>query len=149
VSQRPGHSAPTFPTGTTPGIFPPVTTPPTFDPWPEPFELARQRLLPALQAYGFRVFSLEYPDAESPHAIAEFHRAELRLRLVWEGEVRSLWLEVARQAGSEIVSRWRDVEWAVAGERLPLDHGLDEARVDRLITALGLLLAGTTHPEPA
>ncbi len=119
------------------------------DPWPAPFELARQRLLPVLQAYGFRVFSLEYPDAESPHALAEFHRSELRLRLVWEGDVRAVWLEVARQVGSELVSRWQDIEWVVAGERLPLDRGHDDARVDRLLTALELFLSGKALEKPA
>ena len=52
-----------------------------------------------------------------------------------------MWIESARTQGAEVISRWVDVEWSLAGERLPLDHDLSDTRVDRLATALERFLA--------
>jgi hypothetical protein len=108
---------------------------------PAPFEEARARLTPVFQALGFRLFAVELPERGSRHAFAEFARRDLRIRLVYEGEEQVLWLEAARQAGSEIVSRWTDIEWSIAGARRPLERGLDDARLDRLEGALGAFVA--------
>ena len=102
---------------------------------PEPFLRADQRLRPLIMDRGFRLLGLEYPDRARGSAIAEYAAGHLRLRLVWEGEARALWVECARQEGAEIVSRWNDVEWAVAGERQPLDQDLTDARIERLALA--------------
>lgn len=119
-------------------------------PGPLPFEQARARLTPVFQAYRFRLVSLELPERGSKHAFAEFARRDVRIRLVYEGEERVLWLESARQAGNEIVSRWTDIEWRIAGQRRPLERGTDEARLDRLEGALGafLSLEPSTLPPP-
>lgn len=110
-------------------------------PGPRPFEDARARLTPVFQALGFRPFGVELPEKGTRHAFAEFARQDLRIRLVWEGEEQVLWLEAARQAGSEIVSRWTDIEWSIAGHRRPLERGTDATRLDRLEGALGAFLA--------
>ncbi|HEU4570894.1 MAG TPA: hypothetical protein VFS07_10020 [Gemmatimonadales bacterium] len=103
---------------------------------PDPFLRADERLRPLLLARGFRLAGIEYPDRARGSAFAEYARRGQRVRLVWEGEARALWLESARQEGAEVVSRWTDVEWSLAGERLPLDQELGEARIERLAQAV-------------
>ena len=103
---------------------------------PDPFLRADQRLRPLLLDRGFRLLGVEYPDRARGSAAAEYGQAHVRLRLVWEGEARALWVESARQEGAEVVSRWNDVEWAVAGERQPLDQDLSDARIERLAGAV-------------
>ena len=102
---------------------------------PEPFLKADQRLRPLILDRGFRLMGIDYPDRARGNAMAEYAYGPLRLRLVWEGEARALWVEAARQEGSEVVGRWSDVEWAVAGERQPLDQDLSDARIERLAAA--------------
>ena len=102
---------------------------------PEPFLRAEHRLRPLLLDRGFRLLGVEYPGRTRGNASAEYAQGPVRLRLVWEGEARALWVEAARQAGAEVVSRWSDVEWAVAGERQPLDQELTDARIERLAAA--------------
>ena len=104
-------------------------------PLPDPFVRADTRLRPLLMDRGFRLLGMEYPDRARGTAMAEYAAGYLRLRLVWEGEARALWVESARQEGAEIVSRWNDVEWAVAGVRQPLDQDLTDARIERLALA--------------
>lgn len=102
---------------------------------PEPFARADQRLRPLLLDRGFRPIAVEYPDRARGNATSEYAYGPLRLRLVWEGEARALWVESARQVGAEVVSRWSDVEWALAGERQPLDEDLSDGRIERLAAA--------------
>jgi hypothetical protein len=65
----------------------------------------------------------------------------LRLRLVWEGNEHALWIESAREVDAQIVSRWTDIEWSLAGSRLPLDREVSPERVERLAVALEVFLA--------
>jgi hypothetical protein len=109
--------------------------------YPEPFQRARAGLTPTLEACGFRLLSLEHEEEGNGNAFAEFGRRGLRLRLVWENRERALWVEAARTEGAQVVSRWTDIEWAVAGERLPLNHNLTESRTATLLQALGRFLA--------
>jgi len=97
-----------------------------------PFERARDRITPLCQAYGFRQVLLETPGRGSPHGFCEYTRGSVRLRLVWEGEEKALWLETARHVAGEVVGRWTDVEWDIAGERVPLDQDVGDSRLDRL-----------------
>jgi len=103
------------------------------------FDETRERLLPLLQDRGFRLAVLEH---EAPHAFAEFWRRGLRLRLVWEGHEKAIWIEMAPDAGAQVIGPWRDLEWIAAGERLPLDRDVSEARIERLLAAVELFLAG-------
>lgn len=118
----------------------------------EPFTRASHHLGPLLEAYGFRLVAREYGEAPEGSAFAEYLRDEIALRLVWEGNARALWLEAARAPGGTVVSRWIDIEWLAAGKRLDLDHGTDQARLERLGSALASFLApdGTIgeHPDP-
>jgi len=103
------------------------------------FESAREALLPLMSAHRFRLGALEY---ESGNAFAEYWRPGLRLRLVWEGTERSLWMDAAPESGANLIGRWQDIEWQLAGERLPVDRDVSEARVERLLGAVGRYLEG-------
>ncbi|HEX9755940.1 MAG TPA: hypothetical protein VGA42_09555 [Gemmatimonadales bacterium] len=116
--------------------------------WPARFERARERLAPVLEAGGFRLVSLERDENASDSAFAEYFRRALRLRLVWEGRERVLWVEAARQEGAQVVSRWHDVEWALAGERLPVNRDTSDARIDALVEAVRRFLAAPPTPSP-
>lgn len=107
----------------------------------EPFTRASLFLGPLFEAHGFRCIAREYAEGEESSASAEYRQGALALRLVWEGEERVLWIEAARAADGAIISRWRDIEWQVAGERLPLDTALDDARLARLAAAVVAYLA--------
>lgn len=106
------------------------------EPLPEPFVRADTRLRPLIMDRGFRLQGIEYPDRARGTAMAEYACGPLRLRLVWERDARALWVESARQVGSEVVGRWSDVEWAMAGERQPLEQDLSDGRIERLATAV-------------
>ncbi len=115
---------------------------PTSAPVPsEPFTRASIYLKPLFEAHGFRTVAREYAEGEEASASAEYRLGNLAFRLVWEGTERSLWIEAARAADGAIISRWVDIEWAVAGERLPLDAALDDARLERLAAAVVAFLA--------
>jgi len=113
----------------------------------EPFSRASLLIGPVLEQLGFMVIAREYSPGVEASAIAEYSRGSLRLRLVWEGTERVLYVEAARAAGASIISRWRDVEWMVAGEQLPVDYALDDDRLDRLgeavVTYLGMIKSST------
>ena len=103
----------------------------------EPFTRASIFLGPLLEVHGFRAVAREYEDdVEEGSASAEYRLGDLAIRLVWEGTERALWLESARASGGAIISRWIDIEWIAAGERRELDTDLDDARLERLATAL-------------
>lgn len=103
------------------------------------FESAREQLALLLAPHRFRLGALDY---ESGNACAEFWRPGLRLRLVWEGTEQSLWIDAAPESGANLIGRWQDIEWQLAGERLPLDTDLSEGRVERLLGAAGRYLEG-------
>ncbi|MDZ4674306.1 MAG: hypothetical protein SGI84_07625 [Gemmatimonadota bacterium] len=103
------------------------------------FEFAREQLVPLLTSHRFRLGALAY---ESGHAYAEYWRPGLRLRLVWEETEQSLWIDAAPESGANLIGRWQDIEWQLAGERLPLDRDVTEARVERLLGAVGRYLEG-------
>lgn len=107
----------------------------------EPFTRASLYLGPLFEAHGFRCVAREYDEGVEASASAEYRHRNLAMRLVWEGEERALWIEAARAADGAIISRWTDIEWAVAGERLPLDTALDDGRLERLAAALVAFLA--------
>ncbi len=120
------------------------------EPTPTPFDLAHARITPLCQAYGFRQFLLERPERGQPHGFAEYSRGDFRLRLVWEGVEKALWLEAARHVAGEIVGRWTDIEWSLAGERLPLDREVGDDRLERLEFALAaFVLQSFPESRPA
>lgn len=110
------------------------------------FDRALERLRPVVGAHGLRVTLLERPARPGEHGFAEYAGPDLRLRLVWEASARSLWVESARSQGAEVVSRWTDVEWALAGERLPLDLDLGPERIERLARSVAAFLAEAARP---
>lgn len=112
----------------------------------EPFTRASIYLGPRLEAHGFVVSARTYADDSEGAASAEYLKGDLALRLVWEPTERALWIEAARSTGGSVISRWIDIEWAVAGERRPLDSALDVARLERLAAALDQYLAPRAAP---
>jgi len=112
---------------------------------PEPFDEARLKIQSIAQSYGFRMISLEYPDATTPHAVIEFQRRGMGFRLVWEGGIQALFIEAARLAGNDAVSRWQDIEWQIAGKQLPLNRETGAERIEQLAAVLEHFLA----PPPA
>lgn len=106
-----------------------------------PFDLALERVRPVLAAHRFRLDAIEQGGESTSVSTAEYFRVGLRLRLVWEQAEHVLWIEAARQAGAQVISRWTDIEWTLAGERLPPDHDLSEGRLDRLVSAVERFLA--------
>lgn len=106
----------------------------------EPFTRASIYLGPLIEAYGFRLVSRDYAEGSEADASAEYALGDIRLRLVWEGTARSFWIESGRQSGGSMISRWTDIEWSVAGQRLPVDDDLSDARLERIASALATFL---------
>jgi hypothetical protein len=104
--------------------------------WPLPFLEAKETIEPVLRAAGLRFVSIDRERGGSGHAIAEYRRRGERLRLVWEGSERVLWIEAARERDAQIISRWTDIEWILAGTRLPLSRETGEERIGQLVMAL-------------
>jgi hypothetical protein len=100
-----------------------------------PFDRALERLRPLVRAYGFRLVGVQRP-LRMQHGFAEYHHQDRRLCLVWESQAHALWVETARAQGFQVVSRWHDVEWSVAGKRLPVDYDTSDERIDRLLAAV-------------
>ena len=102
----------------------------------EPFTRASIYLGPLIQAHGFRVVARDYEAGIEASALAEYSLGDVRLRLAWDGVERIIWIETARQSGGAVVTRWTDVEWVVAGTRLPPNHDLSDARLEELANAI-------------
>lgn len=107
----------------------------------EPFSRASLFLGPVLEGFRFQIIAREYQDGVEASAFAEYSRGPLRLRLVWEGTERMLWVEAGRASGGSMISRWQDIEWIVAGKALPPDRAVDDDRLDRLGQAVVAYLA--------
>jgi hypothetical protein len=127
--------------------------------WPAPFLLAKEILEPVLFAAGLRFVATDRGEGRDGHAFAEYSRRGERIRLVWEGTERALWLESAPERDAQIIGRWTDIEWILAGARRPLnpDTGeermaeLTEALADYLVRGRGARIPATptlTEPEP-
>lgn len=113
----------------------------------EPFTRASIYLGPLFEAHGFRCVARVYDEGDEATAIAEYGLGNVRLRLTWDGLERVLFIECAQAAGGAMISRWLDIEWVVAGERLDLDHDLTDARLERLAHALVAFLARGASPD--
>jgi hypothetical protein len=104
--------------------------------WPPPFLEAKETIEPVLFAAGLRFVAVDHDPGAEGHAFAEYARAGERIRLVWEGHERVLWIEAARERDAQIISRWTDIEWILAGERLGLNPDVGEGRMGELVMAL-------------
>jgi hypothetical protein len=114
----------------------------------EPFTRASLYLGPLFEAHGFRCVAREYEEGSEATAIAEYGLGNVRLRLTWDGQERVLFIECAQASGGAMISRWLDIEWVVAGERLDVDPDLTDARLERLATAMVAFLARGATPGP-
>jgi hypothetical protein len=107
----------------------------------EPFVRAQERVDMVARSHGFRLAAASRAGHARDHAFVEYVGPGLRVRLVWEGQERVLWVESASEVSAQIISRWYDVEWSLAGQRLPLDTDTSDERIERLAGALDRFLA--------
>jgi hypothetical protein len=114
--------------------------------WPEPFLEAKETIEPVLFAAGLRFVAVDHDPGARGHAFAEYVRPGERLRLVWEGHQRALWIETARERDAQIISRWSDIEWILAGARVPLNPDTGEGRMAQLVMALVEYLQRDARP---
>jgi hypothetical protein len=110
----------------------------------EPFTRGSLYLGPLFEAHGFRLVARDYDEGIEASASAEYALGDIRLRLAWDGTERVLWIEAARQSGGAVTSRWTDIEWAVAGKRLPVQAEMSDERLETLASALVAFLARGT-----
>jgi len=103
--------------------------------WPPQFLLTKEALDPVLLAAGLRFAGMERLPDSSGTATAEYSGRGRRLRLVWEGRERALWIDAARERDAQIVSRWTDIEWSLAGTALPVNCELSDDRIAELVLA--------------
>lgn len=115
----------------------------------EPFTRGSLYLGPLFEAHGFRLVARDYDEGIEASASAEYALGDVRLRLAWDGVERVLWIEAARQSGGAVTSRWTDIEWAVAGKRLPAQVELSDDRLESLSQALVAFLARGTAAASA
>jgi hypothetical protein len=97
------------------------------------FSATHELLLPLLNAHRFRLGGMEH---EGGNSYAEYWRPGLRLRLVWEGTEQALWVDAAPENAAQVIGRWQDIEWQLAGQQLPLERDLTESRVVALVRAV-------------
>jgi hypothetical protein len=108
--------------------------------WPPPFLAAKEALDPVIRAGGYRFAGAERTGANDQTATAEYRGRGRRIRLVFEGNEEMLWLDVAVERDAQIISRWTDIEWILAGTRLPPVAGIGEDRIAELATAVAKYL---------
>ncbi len=113
------------------------------------FLTAKEALDPVVRAGGYRFAGMDLVGDEEPSATAEYRGRGRRLRLVYEGSERLLWIDVATERDAQIISRWTDIEWILAGERLPPNFELNDERIGELVTAAAkYLVANDLPPTP-
>jgi hypothetical protein len=105
-----------------------------------PFFRAKEVLDLVTQAHGFRFAGIEVPEETGGNAFAEYVGRGRRLRLVWEGAEKALWVDTAREIGAQIVSRWVDIEGLLAGESVPISRELGDARMEEIAAAVHAFL---------
>jgi len=110
---------------------------------PEPFAAARADLEPVLEAVGFRLAGESYHPEAFGSASADYRQRGRRLRLIWDGKDRWLWLE-ASPAGNDhpTAADYRDVEKLVgrAPAGFAVEADLIQERLMQLRAALQELL---------
>jgi len=115
---------------------------------PDPFRLARSQLEPALASAGFRLATECYDPEAFGSVYTEYVGRGRRLRLIWDGKDRWLWIE-AGPAGEEhpSLADWHDLEreFEIASDRItPVDAQTAPARLANLKSALDAMLRGLT-----
>lgn len=124
---------------------------------PAPFLAARDGLDPVIKAGGYRFVGIETWGTDDRSALAEYRGHGRRLRIVFEAEERSLWIDTATERDAQIVSRWTDIEWLLAGERLEPNFDVSDDRIGELVTAAARFMVTNdlppapsgTPPDPA
>jgi hypothetical protein len=113
---------------------------------PAPFLAAREALDPVIKAGGYRFVGLETWGSEDDSALAEYRGHGRRLRVVYEALESSLWVDTATERDTQIVSRWIDIEWLLAGKRLEPNFEVSEDRIGALVTAAARFMVTNDLP---
>lgn len=114
--------------------------------WPERFLAAREALDPLLRAGRYRFAGMERWGFDDRSASAEYRGPDRRLRLVFDAEEELLWVDTAVERDAQIISRWTDIEWVLAGQRLDPNFDLSEDRIAALATAVARFLVANDLP---
>lgn len=118
--------------------------------WPPRFLAAKEAFDPVVRAAGYRFAGMERCGTGEQSATAEYRGRGRRLRLVYAGEEQLLWIDTATERDTQIISRWTDIEWILAGERLPANLDLSDDRIADLVTAAArFLVANGLPPAPS
>lgn len=103
--------------------------------WSPRFLAAKEALDPIIRTAGYRFAGMASAGAAGRSAAAEYRGCGRRMRLVFEGVETMLWIDVAIERDTQIISRWTDIEWILAGERLAPNYDLSDDRIAELATA--------------
>lgn len=102
---------------------------------------AREALEPLFRAAGYRFVVLEPIGDDGRSGIAEYRTSSRRLRIVVEGSEDTIWIDTATERDAQIISPWTDIEWSLAGQRLPPIRGTSPERITALVEAAAHYLA--------
>lgn len=115
-------------------------------PWPPVFLAAREAVDPIFKAAGYRFAGADQWGDQGEGASGEYRGHGRRVRLVYEGSEGAIWLDTAAEHDTQIVSRWVDIEWILAGARLDPNHDLSEDRLEALVVAAAKFVVSNDLP---
>ena len=116
------------------------------EPWPPALLEAKEALEPLFRAAGYRLIGLEKVGDTGRSATAEYRTTGRQIRIICEGDENAIWIDTAAERDAQIVSRWTDIEWLVAGKRLPPAVGITTERIGELVEAAAAYLAANAPP---
>jgi len=93
---------------------------------------AREALEPLFRAAGYRFVGQEPIGEGGRSGVAEYRTSARRLRIVVEVDENVIWVDTAVERDAQIISQWTDIEWALAGKRLPPIPGTSPDRIVEL-----------------
>lgn len=107
--------------------------------WAVPYVMARLQLEPILQEFGFSLASEALQPESFGSSQADYTRRGERLRLMWDGKDRWLWIAVSTGGERPSYHQWTDLEslrGPAPAATMLTDGELGQARVDTLSRVL-------------
>jgi hypothetical protein len=103
---------------------------------PRPFLLGREQLEPELVSAGFRLASDQFDPGAFGSALSEYRGPARRLRIVWDGKDRWLWIQVSRPGKEHpAYNDWSDLEHEL-GLRPQAIYAVDDHSLARRLSEL-------------